>query len=154
MATSLKQLTCILGPFHQGIQTWLSCQHPSETMHLSRHTCLCVPSPHRHTPCTWAFWSSSRAVCLGCSPEHAEAASDISLVVLPLGSWTLLLGLLDLELHLRVAGLNSVSSRDLSIHPWQVHGESPRQSLPRAMSLVMAMQCSLTEWDALFQPTH
>lgn len=60
----------------------------------------------------------------------------------PLGSWTLLLGLLDLELHLRVAGLSSVSSRDLSIHPWQVHGESPRQSLPRAMSLAMAMQCS------------
>lgn len=60
----------------------------------------------------------------------------------PLGSWILLLGLLDLELHLRVAGLNSVPSRDLSIHPWQGHGERPRQSLPRAMSLAMAMQCS------------
>lgn len=75
------------GPFHKVFRAWLSCQHPSETTHLSRHICLCAPCPPQTYLCTWAFQSSSRAVCcLGCSPEHTRRRpSDISLVVLPPG---------------------------------------------------------------------
>ena len=74
---------------------------------------------------------------------HQEVATSPLWFSPLLDSWILLLALLDLEPHLGVAGLSSVPSRELSIHPGQVHGESPQQSLPRAMSPAMAMHVVL-----------